>query len=173
MSRPASLAIGAVVVGCLTVVGSSGPPAWSRAGGAAVLSGGHGIRRSRPDSCTLAMGRVTPITTDDGSTVSLDAESVVYNNGALAIVGSHTHLWPRGARRGTAPVRDGSALGVVLKRNGRATVIPNPLVGRRAIYPRVTADGSLTWQMLFMTSGPTALNAAGPAFQGRASPLLT
>lgn len=110
------------------------------------------------DSCHATIGSLTRIRLNDSSTVSLDLESVSTNGAAVALVGSHVHIWPKGATRGTSPVREGSILGVVVDSTGRATAIPVPPIGYRAIYPRVAANSPRGWDLMFVTSSPNALD---------------
>lgn len=118
------------------------------------------------DSCTVRVSTSAPLVLDDGTTVSLDAESLGWDSGTLFVVGSYTHLWPRGAARGSNPIKDGSAIGILRDSSGQVQAVPNPLRDRRILYPRVASAGPRGWHVIFSTvesgtrTGPGPLDSA-------------
>ena len=80
--------------------------------------------------------------TVNGNIVHVAVQSLATHDGAIAIVGTPTYVFPRrDSAAGTAPAPD-SIIGAIVRADGSVQLVPSPLPKRHIIDPRVTFDGS-------------------------------
>lgn len=107
----------------------------------------------RPGACTSLAQPAHRLELADGRVVSIDVQSVAASGDVVMAVGRHAYVFPRGANPRTSPTLQDSIIGVVVDGRGRTSLVRNPLLPRRVLFPRVTAARDGSFHMLFVTSG--------------------
>ncbi len=108
-------------------------------------------RRRLPRACEVIIGPSERITLSDGASVTVDASSIASRGRSVLITGTPTHVWPAGANGSTSPDDDRRPIGVLRDSAGVIRLVPAPLPGTDALYPRAVAAGAAGWHVIFIT----------------------
>jgi hypothetical protein len=109
-------------------------------------------QETNPAACRMSADSTRRVELPDGRTVSVDVQSLARRGDTVMAIGRHAYVFPRSATPRMGPVMQDSIIGFMLTPDGKTSLVPAPLRGRKVFFPKVAAaaDG---FHFVFATGG--------------------